>query len=94
SDNAKIAKFSHSNALSSFVNERLNEQAKQAEIAKYADIRRNIDPNAFLSHLEKVYSIDPKKHKVSYAKDGSPRFNVGKRNLNASDFLTKHLNLQ
>ena len=94
SDNAKIAKFSHSNALSSLVNERLNEQAKQAEIAKYADIRRNIDPNAFLSHLEKVYSIDPKKHKVSYAKDGSPRFNVGKRNLNASDFLTKHLNLQ
>lgn len=94
SDNVKIAKFSHSNALSSFVNERLNEQAKQAEIAKYADIRRNIDPNAFLSHLEKVYSIDPKKHKVSYAKDGSPRFNVGKRNLNASDFLTKHLNLQ
>lgn len=94
SDNAKIAKFSHSNALSSLVNEKLNEQAKQAEIAKYADIRRNIDPNAFLSHLEKVYSIDPKKHKVSYAKDGSPRFNVGKRNLNASDFLTKHLNLQ
>lgn len=94
SDNAKIAKFSHSNTLSSLVNERLNEQAKQAEIAKYADIRRNIDPNAFLSHLEKVYSIDQKKHKVSYAKDGSPRFNVGKRNLNASDFLTKHLNLQ
>ncbi|MFU2080678.1 LPD7 domain-containing protein [Avibacterium endocarditidis] len=94
SDNAKIAKFSHSNALSSLINERLNEQVKQAEITKYADIRRNIDPNAFLSHLEKVYSIDPKKHKVSYAKDGSPRFNVGKRNLNASDFLTKHLNLQ
>ncbi|MFZ7203384.1 LPD7 domain-containing protein [Avibacterium avium] len=94
SDNTKIAKFSHSNALSSLVNERLNEQVKQAEITKYADIRRNIDPNAFLSHLEKVYSIDPKKHKVSYAKDGSPRFNVGKRNLNASDFLTKHLNLQ
>ncbi|HGJ5879039.1 MAG TPA: LPD7 domain-containing protein, partial [Arsenophonus nasoniae] len=30
---------------------------------------------------------------VTFAKDNSPRFNVGNRNLNASDFLTKHLNL-
>ncbi|OOF75847.1 hypothetical protein BKG96_10445 [Rodentibacter caecimuris] len=93
-DTSKNAKFSQSNALSALTRETLNEQSKQAEIAKYADIRRNIDPTAFLSHLERVYAIDPKKYKVSYAKDGSPRFNVGKRNLNASDFLTKQLNLQ
>ena len=93
-DTPKNAKFSQSNALSALTRETLNEQLKQAEIAKYADIRRNIDPTAFLSHLERVYAINPQKYKVSYAKDGSPRFNVGKRNLNASDFLTKQLNLQ
>ena len=93
-DTSKNAKFSQSNALSALTRETLNEQSKQAEIAKYADIRRNIDPTAFLSHLERVYAINPQKYKVSYAKDGSPRFNVGKRNLNASDFLTKQLNLQ
>ena len=63
-------------------------------MAQYAEIRRNIDPVAFLHQLEKIYAVDPTNHKISYAKDGSPRFNVGKRNLNASDFLTKHLNLQ
>ncbi|MDR5615093.1 hypothetical protein, partial [Arsenophonus sp.] len=30
---------------------------------------------------------------MTFANDNSPRFNVGNRNLNASDFLTKHLNL-
>lgn len=91
---AKNAKFSDSNALSSLANQTLDSKVKQAEIAQYAEIRRNIDPNAFLNQLGKIYGIDPKNHKVSYAKDGSPRFNVGKRNLNASDYLTKHLNLQ
>lgn len=56
-------------------------------MAQYAEIRRNIEPVAFLNQLEKIYAVDPKNHKISYAKDGSPRFNVGKRNLNASDFL-------
>jgi hypothetical protein len=90
----RIAKFSDSNTLSHLANQTLDSHAKQAEIAQYAEIRRNIDPNAFLNQLGKIYGIDPKNHKVSYAKDGSPRFNVGKRNLNASDYLTKHLNLQ
>ena len=90
----RIAKFSDSNTLSHLANQTLDSHAKQAEMAQYAAIRRNIDPVAFLNQLEKIYAVDPKNHKISYAKDGSPRFNVGKRNLNASDFLTKHLNLQ
>lgn len=90
----RIAKFSDSNALSHLAYQTLDSQAKQAEMAQYAEIRRNIDPVAFLNQLEKIYAVDPTNHKISYAKDGSPRFNVGKRNLNASDFLTKHLNLQ
>lgn len=90
----RIVKFSDSNALSHLAYQTLDSQAKQAEMAQYAEIRRNIDPAVFLNQLEKIYAVDPKNHKISYAKDGSPRFNVGKRNLNASDFLTKHLNLQ
>ena len=90
----RIAKFSDSNAFSHLAKQTLDSQAKQAEMAQYAEIRRNIDPVAFLNQLEKIYAVDPTNHKISYAKDGSPRFNVGKRNLNASDFLTKHLNLQ
>ncbi|OBX79640.1 LPD7 domain-containing protein [Haemophilus aegyptius] len=90
----RIVKFSDSNALSHLAYKTLDSQVKQAEMAQYAEIRRNIEPAAFLNQLEKIYAVDPKNHKISYAKDGSPRFNVGKRNLNASDFLTKHLNLQ
>lgn len=90
----RIVKFSDSNALSHLAYKTLDSQVKQAEMAQYAEIRRNIEPTAFLNQLEKIYAVDPKNHKISYAKDGSPRFNVGKRNLNASDFLTKHLNLQ
>ena len=90
----RIVKFSDSNALSHLAYKTLDSQVKQAEMAQYAEIRRNIEPVAFLNQLEKIYAVDPKNHKISYSKDGSPRFNVGKRNLNASDFLTKHLNLQ
>ena len=90
----RIVKFSDSNALSHLAYKTLDSQVKQAEMAQYAEIRRNIEPVTFLNQLEKIYAVDPKNHKISYAKDGSPRFNVGKRNLNASDFLTKHLNLQ
>ena len=90
----RIVKFSDSNALSHLAYKTLDSQVKQAEMAQYAEIRRNIEPVAFLNQLEKIYAVDPKNHTISYAKDGSPRFNVGKRNLNASDFLTKHLNLQ
>lgn len=90
----RIVKFSDSNALSHLAYKTLDSQVKQAEMAQYAEIRRNIEPVAFLNQLEKIYAVDLKNHKISYAKDGSPRFNVGKRNLNASDFLTKHLNLQ
>ncbi|MDG2957058.1 hypothetical protein P7L95_09920 [Bisgaard Taxon 10/6] len=92
--NSKIILFSDSNALSQLVRTQSNEQAYRSDIERFREIRQRIDPDAFLSHLERIYSINPKKHRVSYAKDGSPRFSVNKRNLNASDFLTKYLNLE
>lgn len=86
-------KYSQSNILSSLVRQYADNAEYKAELDKFAEIRRNIDPKAFLDHLKRVYAIEPENYKVYYANDGSPRFNVGKRNLNASDLLTKHLNL-
>lgn len=87
------ARYRNANVISGFAERAANDSAKQADLAKFAMIRRDIDADYFLGHLAKIYAIDPQKYRLSYASDGSPRFNVGKRNLNASDLLTKHLNL-
>lgn len=71
----------------------LNEAAEKNEITTMAEIRRNIDPVRFLSSAAERFNIIPAQHKIRIAKDGSPRFSVGNRNMNASDFLTKHINL-
>ncbi|HGZ0807667.1 TPA: LPD7 domain-containing protein [Escherichia coli] len=71
----------------------LNEAAEKNEITTMAEIRRNIDPVRFLSSAAERFNIIPAQHKIRTAKDGSPRFSVGNRNMNASDFLTKHINL-
>lgn len=69
------------------------EPADKAESALMKEIRTHIDPDRFLSFVAAKYNVNPENHKVSLAKDGSPRFNAEKRNLNASDFLTKYINL-
>ena len=87
-------KFIYSNMLESIRSGVQSEQDKKIELEKFKHIRRNIDPIGFLYHVANVYGVNPNQHKVTYAKDGSPRFNVDNRNLNASDFLTKYLNLE
>jgi hypothetical protein len=89
-----VFKFNESNTLSFIAKSHQSEQEKRAELNKFAEIKKNIDPGLFLKYLEKVYTIDPKKHVITYAKDGSPRFRADKLNLNASDFLTKYLNIE
>ncbi|UCQ29631.1 relaxase/mobilization nuclease domain-containing protein (plasmid) [Edwardsiella tarda] len=80
-----------------FVNDlllnKLNEEAEKNELATMGKIRKEIDPERFLSAVAREFNVSAASHAVSKAPDGSPRFSVGKRNLNASDFLTKHLNL-
>ena len=66
-------------------------QAHDLEVMR--EIRSKIDPQRFLSYCADKYKIKPSSHSVTFAKDGSPRFNAGKTNLNASDFLTKHLKI-
>lgn len=63
------------------------------DLAVMREIRTKIEPQRFLSYCADKYKINPDSHTVTFAKDGSPRFNVGKTNLNASDFLTKHLKI-
>jgi hypothetical protein len=80
-----------------FVNDlllnKLNEDAERNERATMSKIRKEIDPERFLSAVASEFNVNAASHAVSKAQDGSPRFSVGNRNLNASDFLTKHLNL-
>ncbi|MHB9331396.1 LPD7 domain-containing protein [Phytobacter ursingii] len=71
----------------------LNQKANDSEIETMREVRNNIDPERFLSVLSRQFKIIASDYKISIAKDGSPRFLVGKRNMNASDFLTKHMNL-
>ncbi|ELH6552555.1 relaxase, partial [Escherichia coli] len=71
----------------------LNEAAEKNEITTMAEIRRNIEPVRFLSSAAEHFNIVPSQYKIRTAKDSSPRFTVGNRNMNASDFLTKHINL-
>lgn len=82
-----------STSLHESLYQKLNEDAERNEINTMADIRRDIDPERFLSAASRQFNIKAEDHAVSLAKDGSPRFAVDKRNLNASDFLTKYLNL-
>lgn len=82
-----------SSVLHESLYQKLNADAERNEINTMADIRRDIDPERFLSAASRQFNIKAEDHAVSKAKDGSPRFAVDKRNLNASDFLTKYLNL-
>ncbi|MBI0006984.1 hypothetical protein H3S74_12165 [Gilliamella sp. W8126] len=89
----RTQKFSQSNILEFTKKNHELEINKKIELAKFKEIRKNIDPNLFLDHLSIVYALNKKNHLITYAKDGSPRFSANKRNLNASDFLTKYLNM-
>lgn len=69
------------------------EQSRAASLARFAQIRKELDPEHLLSYCQINYGVDPARHKVTRAKDGSARINVGKYNYNVSDFLTKHIGL-
>lgn len=72
---------------------KLDNKSSESDLLLMREIRQTINPERFLSYCASKYNIDPELHKVSFSKDNSPRFGVDKLNLNASDFLTKHLGL-
>lgn len=58
----------------------------------FAEVKDNLEPRYLFAELEK-YKINEENYQISKLKDGSYKIAVGKRNLNVSDFLTKHVNL-
>ena len=88
-----IKTISESSVLHDEYWQHLNDRAQNNEIETMREIRDNIDPVRFISALQKEFNIRPNDYPITNAKDGTPRFKVASRNMNASDFLTKHMNL-
>lgn len=64
------------------------------ETKLYLDvIKKEIDPDRFISYCVKKYNVDPKDIGKSKGRDGSPRFKHNQYNFNAIDYLTKALNV-
>ncbi|WP_062059564.1 LPD7 domain-containing protein [Cellvibrio sp. OA-2007] len=95
---ARISTALTDDPASSVIGARLEaENAKSnsaSSLKKYAEIRKKLDPQSLLAYAQVKYGIDPANHKISKAKDGSPRISAGKYNYNVSDFLTKHIGLK
>lgn len=76
------------------INDYINSKSQDNDLDKYKEIRLNLKADFFLEYLQNKFNINPNDYSFKYAKDGSARINTGKLNLNPSDFLTKHLNLE
>ncbi|TLS73438.1 LPD7 domain-containing protein [Photobacterium damselae] len=72
-------------------NERQHDLINQ-ELAVFSDIRKNLIPDYLFDNLKK-FNIEKESYHCFKSKDGSYRITVGNRNLNVSDFLTKHVHL-
>lgn len=85
--------IAHSSAATDILLRHIERHKEMSESEQFSQIKRDVEPERFLSYLKDKYNINPADHKISFASDGSPRFRSDKRNLNASDFLTKKMNL-
>jgi hypothetical protein len=83
-----------SSVLGSLIAAEVENRQKANDLQRFAEIRKNLDPNHLLAYAQIKFGVDPDKHPVSTARDGSPRIKAGKTNLNVSDFLTKHIGLE
>lgn len=94
--NEQTRRIEESNISSQSANYSAEKIAKENDLEKetFKEIRKHLDPKRLLNELSNTHGIDPEKYILSIAKDGSSRINVGKLNLNVSDFLTKHMNLK
>lgn len=88
-----VKSIAESSVLHEVIFSHINDKAQENERELFSEIRKNIDPERFLSAAKQAFNITPEEYKITTAKDGSMRVRVGQRNMNASDFLTKHINL-
>lgn len=84
---------SRSSVVDSLLAEEAQRDSEKKDLKRFAEIRKNLDPQHLLAFAQIKYGIDPAQHAISHAKDGSPRIKAGKYNYNVSDFLTKHIGL-
>ncbi|WP_434077468.1 LPD7 domain-containing protein [Pseudomonas aeruginosa] len=84
---------SRSSVVDSLLAEEAQRDSEKNDLKRFAEIRKNLDPQHLLAFAQIKYGIDPAQHAISHAKDGSPRIKAGKYNYNVSDFLTKHIGL-
>lgn len=82
------------NEISQFIRNEIENEKKSSDLNYFAEIKKNLEPKRLLNFLSQTNGIVPSDYEISFAKDGSSRINVGKLNLNVSDFLTKHMNIQ
>lgn len=83
-----------SSVLGSLIAAEVENRQMANDLQRFAEIRKNLDPNHLIAYAQIKFGIDPDKHPVSKARDGSPRIKAGKTNLNVSDFLTKHIGVE
>ena len=88
------SRLGQTNVLVQLLDDANEATSKANELKHFADIRRNLSADLLLKSLQVRYAIDPGNYRISTAKDGSARINVGKENLNVSDFLTQHMNIK
>lgn len=71
-----------------------DKEAQESDLQRFAKIRKELDPAHLLAYAQIKYGINPEDHRITKARDGSPRISAGKYNYNVSDFLTKHVGLE
>ena len=80
------------NVLNQLLSEHHQTTKEKEDLALFSEIRGNLKPAILFRNLTK-FNIEPTDYQIFKAKDGSFRISTGNRNLNVSDFLTKHMNL-
>ncbi|MDR6412221.1 UNVERIFIED_ORG: hypothetical protein ABIC62_005703 [Burkholderia sp. 1595] len=63
------------------------------EREEFAEIRTTLDAGRLLATLAHSHGLIVEKYAIGKGADGGDRIRAGSRNLNASDFLTKEMNL-
>ncbi|EGU31301.1 relaxase NikB [Vibrio ichthyoenteri ATCC 700023] len=80
------------NVVTQLANDDKEKSKQLSELEFFKEVRKNLNPKELFPFVAK-FGVKDDVHKFFKSRDGSYRINVDNRNLNVSDFLTKHLNL-
>jgi len=87
----------NSNAKNSLTEQMLKnhfeEKEYNDELQNFKIIRKNLEPERLLKHLQNKNALVLDNYSFVKAKDGSPRIKIENRSFNVSDFCTRHLHM-